>query len=377
MIYLNNAATSWPKPEIVVQTVSETARALPAESGRSAAPSSHDIVAQCRRAVAHHFCTRSENEVIFTSGATHALNLAIAGYVQPGDRVITTTIEHNSVLRPLRTLQRDQGIRLVLLPCTPEGSIDPDDLSRELSKGASLVVVSACSNVTGAVVDIQALVALAHQSGAAVLIDAAQWAGENRLDFKELGADMVAVAGHKGLFGLSGTGVLLLREGVSLDPLMSGGTGIQSQNPFQPGGRPLKYEAGTPNYVGIAALHAGLTFHHNGRPGCRHTSRSAAARLHEILTALDGCTVYGPPPGPRQAGIVSVSLRAMAASDLCFLLQESFGITSRAGLHCAPLIFPHIGAPPEGTLRLSPSAFTTDQEIETVGDALRQVAEAL
>ncbi len=375
MIYLNNAATSYPKPQSVIDAITRSLNNPPAEAGRGAAHGD-DEIQLCRRTLAAFFGARDENEVIFTSGATHALNLAISGFVNPGDHVVTSVIEHNSVLRPLRRLERDHHVRLTVLPCTPEGFVESEQVARALRTPTALVALSACSNVTGAVQPVARIVEIARTAGAATLIDAAQSAGDTPFDFQTTGADMAAIAGHKGLLGPAGVGALLLHRNRELKPLMTGGTGVRSQDPLHPIERPLAYEAGTPNTSGIAGLRVGIEFIQT-TAHTMPTARQNAAILYQELKNITGLKMYGPGPGPYQAGIISLSLRGITAADLGYVLQESYEIIARAGLHCAPLIHRAISAPSDGTLRLSPSRFTTSRELETVCKAFHEIAAAL
>lgn len=372
MIYLNNAATTYPKPEGVTRSVVAALTEPPPSAGRSGHGGA-DLVAEGRRAVAE-LCGCTPQEVFFTGGATHSLNAAIFGLKVPARaHVVTTATEHNSVLRPLNRLERDGRIRLSVVACDEHGLVDPTDVERAAVPGTVAVVLNHCSNVTGAIQDVDAVATICARRGSLLLLDCAQSAGAVDLAVSARGAHVLAVTGHKGLYGIAGAGALVVRHGTELAPFMHGGTGSMSQEPLQPDALPYRYEAGTPNYPGIAGLTAGIRFvlkrgldevvSHKGR---------LCSRLRDSLAGVPGVRLVGPPDSP--GGVVSLTIDGTDSAEAAYILDASFGIVVRGGLHCAPRIHRHLGTQASGTLRVSPSAFTTECGIDACADAIIQLA---
>jgi selenocysteine lyase/cysteine desulfurase len=335
-----------------------------------------DMRESCRQSVARFFGIENSNAVAFTSGATEALNLAIRGLELRGKTVITTAGEHNSALRPLSALERAGDIALRIAPCTSEGLVDLAALEKLLCRGAALAVINHCSNVTGAINDLATISALTRQHGTLLLTDVSQSAGHRPIDCAGLDIDMMAFTGHKALFGIRGIGGLYVRDGLLLRPLKTGGTGVHGRLLTHPDRPPVRYEAGTPNMPGIAALHAGIacieSFGLETIAGqCEGNRRYCIERLETI----PGLRLHGARGDCAYAPIVSFTLEDMAPEEVGYLLEQSFDIALRAGVHCAPLIHRAIGAEPAGTIRISCSYLTKREEIDQAIDAIRAAAE--
>ncbi|MBU1405926.1 MAG: aminotransferase class V-fold PLP-dependent enzyme [Proteobacteria bacterium] len=374
-IYLDNAATSFPKPPEVGETMLRMIREISLSPGRSAhrfSLAASRVIFEARERVADFFGCPDSSRVVFTSNVTEALNVGIFGLLQTGAHVLTTGMEHNSVMRPLRYLEKTRGVILTILPTDPTGGIDPDDIPKHLKAKTRLIIINHVSNVTGAVADLAAIGA--RKGGALLMVDAAQSAGVFPLDMEAFGIDFLAFTGHKGLFGPTGTGGFLLRQGLVLPPLTMGGTGSNSELEEQPQLMPDCFESGTPNTVGIGGLAAGLEcIQKIGRETIRLREASLTRTLLEGLSRIQGVTVYGPIPGETRGSAVSLTMVGKSVTDLAFLLDRNFGIMARAGLHCAPAAHRSITTFPQGTLRLSPGFFNTEGDIRSVLAALEQI----
>ncbi len=379
MIYLDHAATSWPKPAQVTQAMAdylECAGGNPGRSGHRLSIAAGRLVYDAREAIADLFHAPDPLRVIFTLNATHALNLVLRGLVRPGDRVVTTAMEHNAVMRPLRALE-NSGVEIVVVPCDGEGSLDLGAMQRALQVQARLVVLTHASNVTGTMMPVTEVVSLAHRAGALVLLDAAQTGGVLPLDMQALGVDLLAFTGHKGLQGPPGTGGLILNDpvdAVMIEPLMRGGTGSNSELEAQPEFLPDKFESGTPNGVGIAGLGAGVRcVLEVGVDSIRAHENELTRLLLEGLSAIPGITVYGPREINKRVAVVSFTVAGKRVSEISLRLDEEFGVLCRVGLHCAPAAHRTIGTFPEGTIRFAPGMRSTLNDIRAALDAVRQV----
>jgi cysteine desulfurase/selenocysteine lyase len=378
VIYFDNAATSWPKPPAVVEAMKcflEEVGGSPGRSGHRLAIAAARLLADARMSLAELFNTDDPSRIVFTKNVTEALNLAIQALVHPGDVVVTTAFEHNAVMRPLRYLET-QGARLAIVPCSPEAVPDLDYLEKALRAPAKLLVTTHASNVTGALLPLAEMVALAHNAGVPVLVDAAQTAGAYPLDLEALDIDFLAFTGHKSLYGPTGTGGLCLREGTALAPLIRGGTGSASELEIQPDFLPDMLESGTLNIAGIVGLDAGVRFVlQRGVPAIARYEHELTARFLTGLQHMPGITVYGPASAQNRVGVVSFNIDGVSCSDLGMLLDHRYGIMSRIGLHCAPAAHRVIGTYPSGTVRFAWSTFTTAAEIDTALDALHDIWE--
>jgi cysteine desulfurase family protein len=394
MIYLDNAATSFPKPESVytaVDTFSRTLAGNPGRGGHRFAVASERTIHEARRALARLLGVSDPVRVVFTFNATDALNLAIKGWLRPGDHVVTTDLEHNSVSRPLAALAARGTISLDRLRSDDRGLIDPLDVRRALTPASRLVAVCHASNVLGSVQDLAAIAEEAHRVGAALLVDASQSAGVIPIDVEGMGVDLLAFTGHKALLGPMGTGGLALNRGVEPAPWREGGTGGDSSSPTQPLELPHRLEGGTPNAMGLAGLAAGVHFvEERGLANIAAHERALAARLAEkisqggrvrILAAPEGTPLArgtraseGPGPVLAQTGLVAFTIDGYRPQEAAAVLDESFGIALRSGLHCAPYIHQRWGLAPDGTLRATPGPFTTEEEIDRAAEAILAIA---
>jgi cysteine desulfurase / selenocysteine lyase len=380
MIYLDSAATSWPKPPEVLRAMSnalEQAGGNPGRSGHRLSIAAARIVYDTREQLAQFFGVADPARVIFTSNATHALNLSIKGILRRGDRVITTSMEHNSVMRPLRALER-AGITVTTVPCFANGSLDLARFAEAASAGARLVVATHASNVAGTLLPITQICAIAHNAGALVLVDAAQTAGVEVIDVPSMGIDMLAFTGHKELQGPPGIGGLVISDGMDhalMEPLMRGGTGSRSESEVQPDDLPDKYESGTANLPGIAGLGAGVKWiKGRGLEEVAGHMRSLTKLLMEGLSSIRGVKVFGTLEPERSVAVVSFTVPGKRVSDIGLALDERHDILARVGLHCAPAAHRTIGSFPEGTVRLSPGISTSPRDIETTLEAVSEVA---
>lgn len=380
-IYLDNAATSWPKPEAVYEAVDRYQREIGGPNGRSGyreALEANRIVERAREGIAALIGASDPQQVVFGFNGTDVLNLAIRGVVRPGDHVVTTVCDHNSVLRPLRALRETADVSVSYVPCDGQGFVSPDDVRAALRPDTRLVAVVHASNVIGAVQPIEAIGRIAREHEVLFLVDAAQSLGHVPIDVAQLEADLIAAPGHKGLLGPLGTGVLYIRPGVErqLAPLRVGGTGSQSDQDRQPEELPDKYEPGNHNLPGLAGLVAGVEFLQQQRISNIHEHHTRlAARLLDGLRDVEGITIHGPQTAADRTSVVSVTLEGYDPQELAAVLEATHRIQCRAGLHCAPRMHEALGTTAGGgTLRISPGYATTLEDIDAAVAALQEVA---
>jgi cysteine desulfurase family protein len=376
-IYLDNAATSFPKPEPVYLAVDHAMRHAGGNPGRGGHRYSLDAgreVLEAREAVARFFSITDSSRVVFTSGATEALNLALLGLLKPGDRVVTTSMEHNALVRPLYELER-RGLILSKVACGVDGVVSVDDLKAACDRQTRMVALSHCSNITGSIQPLAAIAAWCRQKKILLLVDAAQSAGHLPLDMSKLDVDLLAAPGHKGLLGPAGTGFLYVRESLQLEPLIFGGTGANSTASAMPDELPERFEAGTLNVPGLAGLRAGIEFlEAQGMGTLEAKVTTLIKKLLLGLSAVRGVDLFGPDLTVRRGSVVSFNLRGMDPSEVGFKLEHEHGICVRVGLHCAPDAHRTIGTFPLGTVRVSPGIFNTDEEIESLLAAVAAMA---
>jgi cysteine desulfurase family protein len=376
-MYLDNAATSYPKPEVVYETVLRVMREVGASPGRGGHRRSLEaarLLFQAREAVADFIGAADSSRIIFTGNATGALNLALQGTLQPGDHVVTTTMEHNSLLRPLYAL-RDRGVELTIVAAESDGVVAVDQLRQALRPNTALVAVSHVSNVCGAIQPLEEIAQLCHAAGVRLLVDAAQSAGHLPLSVTDLPIDMLAAPGHKGLLGPSGTGFLYVAPHIDLRPVLQGGTGTNSTAEAQPLIVPDGFEAGTHNVPALAGLQAGIDYLTARAIGAVHQFESdLLLQAEQALRDIDGVTVHGPHNPAQRCSVLSFTIAGLDATELAAELDQRFDIALRAGLHCAPLAHRTLGTLPGGTVRLSPGLFTTPEEIAFFADAVVQCA---
>lgn len=376
MIYLDHAATSWPKPEPVVEAVTRalTECANPGRGGHPPALAAGRAVLAAREGVAAvlNVKTTAAQNIVFGRNTTEAINLGLRGLLKPGDRVVTTPAEHNAVMRPLRELER-QGVRIEILKAAPDGTADLA-AARNIMPGARMLVVCHASNVLGAIQPLADLGELARRAGALFMVDAAQTAGALPLDLDSLPIDLLAFPGHKGLLGPQGTGGLFIRPELELPPLVSGGTGSLSELEDMPGFAPDRYEAGTPNVPGLAGLAAAAEYLLQiGVENIRQHEEALLNRFLEGVTALKSVRILGPADAKHRAGLVCLNMNGADPKVLAEVLEKRYAIWTRAGLHCAPAAHRHADTWPEGAVRFSFGWSTTVSDVEAALAALTEL----
>ena len=382
-IYLDNAATSFPKPVAVYDAVDRYNRELGAAVGRGAYAGAVEVqrtVDRCRQKAGQLLGVHDPRRIVFTFNGTDSLNLAMHGLLRPGDHVVTTVVEHNSVLRPLRALQDERKIEVSYVDCDQTGRVDPHDVRAAIRPATRLVAVIHASNVTGVIQPIAEIGEIARKADAVFLVDAAQSAGHVPIDVSSFPVDLLACPGHKGMLGPLGTGVLYVREGIEeqLRSTRQGGTGSHSENDSQPLTLPDKYESGNHNAPGLVGLEAGLSYLlQRGVADVHVHEMELTSRLLEGLRDVQGLRIHGPLGTEDRLGVVSVSHPDFDPQVLSALLDEHFGIQTRAGLHCAPRIHERLGTLEHGgTVRFSVGPFNTTADVDAAVTALREITGA-
>jgi len=384
MIYLDHAATSFPKPEEMYRGMDTFVRASGANPGRGGhrlAREAEGMIEATRALLAGLFGCRQPERVVFGLNASDGLNMAIKGVVRPGDHVVTSVLEHNSINRPLQRLEQEGTIAVTRVPAGPEHLIDPDDVARALTPLTRLVALTHASNVTGTIQPVAEIGRRVRSHGALFLVDAAQSAGVVPIDMERDAIDLLAFTGHKALYGPTGTGGLVAGERADVRPWREGGTGGDASRPLQPEELPYRLEGGTPNVFGIAGLRAGVEWVNDRRPEAilAHERRL----LGDLLSAMrrrDAYDWFGADRvllehrGEGRVGLVSFNLRGTAPSALAAALEERHGIAVRPGLHCAPHAHRHLGTFPGGTARISVGALTGPDEMRAAAEALDRLA---
>jgi cysteine desulfurase family protein len=379
IVYFDNAATSWPKPAGMIEAMgyySEMIGGSPGRSGHQRSLDAGRIILETREALAELFGSNDSLRIAFTKNATEALNIALLGLLPPGDHVIASSMEHNSVMRPLRFLET-RGVQISVVSCSGYGRLNPEDVRAAIRPQTRLLVVAHASNVTGTIQPIAELGQIAREHGLLFCVDAAQTAGALPIHVEEMAIDLLAFSGHKSLFGPQGTGGLYIREGIEkhLRPLMMGGTGSRSEYEVQPDFMPDKYESGTPNTIGLAGLSAGVRFVlTEGVESIRSKEERLTERFLKGLASLKGITVYGPPDAASRTAIVSFNIAGVSPSEAALELDERFGILCRPGLHCAPAAHRTIETFSQGTIRFGFGYFNNDEEISLALEAIQSLA---
>ena len=376
MLYLDNAATTLQKPQCVIEAmVAAMSQAGNAARGvNSASLCAARIVTEARQELAEFFDFSEPNRVCFMSNATEALNTAIKGFFRPGDHVITTAMEHNSVLRPLFCLQDEGDIRLSVVEADEKGRISYEKLEQEIQEDTRAIVIQHASNVTGNVIDLERVGAICRRKNIALIVDAAQTAGCVPISMREMNIAVLCFTGHKGLMGPQGTGGLLVREDIDLHPLKEGGSGIHSYDRRQPGDYPEHLEAGTLNTHGIAGLLAAIRFlGENGIEQIGSHEASLAQAFYEQIRDLSNVNVYGDFKGAR-TGVVSINIAGYESGEVADELMDRFEIATRSGAHCAPLAHRALGTVDTGAVRFSFSYFNTMEDVDTAVRAVRILA---
>lgn len=381
MIYLDNAATSYPKPEKVYEEINKCMReycANPGRGGHAMSIASGKAVLEAREILSEFFNCKNSMQLSFTKNATEALNIAIKGCLRPGDHVITTCMEHNSVIRPLRTLERDLGIEITLIKGDEFGEIDPEEVRKAIGKNTKLIVSTLSSNVNGIIMPVKEIGRIARESGVLFLLDGSQGAGSIRIDVEDMNIDLLAFPGHKGLMGPQGIGGLYVREGVSIDPLLQGGTGSNSEYVYQPDFMPDLLESGTLNTPGIVGLGAGVDFINGfGIRNIQLHKHQLVKRLHEGIEELKGVKIYNKKDMENNSGIVAMNFTEADSTEVSYVLDKVYGIATRAGLHCSPVSHGILGTVKSGIVRFSVGCFNTLEEIDRTLEALREIASNL
>jgi cysteine desulfurase family protein len=376
MIYFDNACTSFPKPPAVVDAIRDcllNTGSSPGRSGHRLALEASRLVFEAREKLSRLFNISRSERIVLTYNATEALNLAIMGLLAEGDHVITPSMEHNSVMRPLKYLLGKGVIELTVVPCSAEGHIDLDALKRSIKENTRLIAVNHASNVVGTIASLEDIGRLS--GGIPFLVDVAQSAGAVPIDVVAMGIDLLAFTGHKSLYGPQGTGGLFVREGINPKPLRRGGTGSKSESWDHPDFLPDKYECGTPNTPGIAGLGEGVRFVlDKGVDAIRQHEMMLTRSLLEGLEDIGEINVYGPKNPREQTPTVSINIEGKEPSEVGYRLDREFDIMTRVGLHCNPGAHKTIGTFPRGTVRLSMGYFNTREEVDQVLEALRTIA---
>ncbi|MBM4349136.1 MAG: aminotransferase class V-fold PLP-dependent enzyme [Deltaproteobacteria bacterium] len=379
MIYFDNAATSWPKPQQVKEAMNrymEEVGANPGRSGHSLSIEAARIIYEAREALSVLFHVKDSSRIIFTLNATESINLALKGLLKPKDHVITSSVEHNSVMRPLRYLEK-MGVELSIVTCSAETMLDPVEVERKIRSNTRMIVLSHASNVIGTLLPVKEVGLIARRYNLLLLVDAAQTAGAYPINVEKDGIDLLAFTGHKSLYGPQGTGGLVIGEHVNiqdLTPLKQGGTGSRSEFEEQPDFLPDRYESGTPNTVGIAGLLAGVQFVLEiGVEQIRQKEMKLMEKLTTGLKEIPQVKLFGDPRGDRVATL-SFNFTHLTPSEGAYRLEKEFGIFCRPGLHCAPAAHRTIGTFPGGTIRFGLGAFNTQEEIHTAIEAIGRIS---
>jgi len=381
-IYLDHAATSRPKPEEVYRAVDHFLREVGCNPGRGGYELSLEAgrhLLHARHLVADFLHVPQAKRVVFGANTTQCLNLALKGLLRPGDHALITGMEHNAVLRPLTWLKTHREVTYSVIPCSPQGLLDPAGAAQLIGPRTRAIIATHASNVTGTIMPLAELGALARAHGLYLVVDAAQTAGFMPIDFTALQADVLAFPGHKHLLGPMGTGgcCLSARAAGEMEPLIQGGTGSSSDLADQPDFLPDKFESGTPNMPGIAGLAAGITYLTDfGLEAAYRQETLLTAYFLEGLATLKGVVIHGPRDARLQTGTISVTVEGLDMAQLSFRLDSQFGVMTRPGLHCAPLAHRTLGTFPEGTLRFSLGYATTRDDIDYTLEALKTLLKA-
>lgn len=377
MIYMDNAATTLRKPVQVKEAVLAALDTM-GNAGRGASDPALDasrVIYGTREKLAGLFHAESPSRIVFTVNSTESLNIAIKGLCDPGDHVITTVLEHNSVLRPLYEC-RERGTALTILGCDEKGNISYEEMERAVRPETKMIVCTHASNLTGNMIDLERVHAIAKRHGLLLIVDASQTAGVWEIDVQKLGIDVLCFTGHKGLLGPQGTGGMYVRSGVEIRPLLSGGSGIDTYNTHHPTQMPTALEAGTLNGHGIAGLGAAVSYiTETGPDTIRERELALMQRFYLGISGIPGVKVYGDFSTKNRAAIVSFNIGDYDSSEVSDELNVRYGIVTRPGAHCAPLMHQALGTVDQGAVRFSFSHFNTEEEVDAAVRAVKEVAE--
>lgn len=375
MIYMDNAATTLHKPDAVKAAVLAAFETM-GNAGRGASEPALDasrVIYGTREKLARFFNAESASRIVFTANSTESLNIAIKGLFCPGDHVITTVLEHNSVLRPLYEC-REHGVELSILGCDEKGNISYDEMESAVKDHTKAIVCTHASNLTGNMIDLKKAGEIVREHGLIFVVDASQTAGVWPVDVQNTGIDVLCFTGHKGLMGPQGTGGMYVRTGVEIRPLLSGGSGIDTYNPHHPSQMPTALEAGTLNGHGIAGLGAAVSFlEETGLDVIREKEQSLMRRFYEGISCIPGVKVYGDFDTRERAAIVSFNIGDYDSSEVSDELSVTYGIVTRPGAHCAPLMHRALGTTGQGAVRFSFSHYNTEEEVETAVQAIKEL----
>jgi len=379
IIYFDNAATSFPKPDQTLEAMQRCLREAggsPGRSGHRLSIEAGRIIFDTREILAGLFGVPDPLRIVLTKNATEALNIAVFGLLVPGDHVITSGMEHNALMRPLRFLE-SEGVALSVIPCSCTGEMDPGDIASAITAKTKVIFLIHASNVTGTIMPVAQVGGIAREHGLIFCVDAAQSAGALPIDIEAMHIDLLAFTGHKSLYGPQGTGGLYVREGLetAMAPLMHGGTGSRSEYEQQPEFMPDRYESGTLNTAGMAGLKAGVEFiAARGIEKVRAFEQTLTGLFLEGIEGIDGIEIFGPRNPSHQAPIVSFRIRGVDPAETALELDERFNILCRPGLHCAPSAHRTIGSFPVGTVRFSFGCFNTEDQVRFAVEALRSLS---
>ena len=377
-IYLDNASTSYPKPNVVIDTMASYMKKIGATAGRGAyknAKETDNLLFNCRKIICKLFNGSDPNKVIFTSNITESLNLVINGLLKSEDHVIVSSLEHNAVRRPLKTLERDKKIQISITPCTTTGITDPADVEKLIKANTKLIVFTHSSNVIGTIQPIKEIGKIAKNHKIPLLVDSAQTAGAYPIDVVKDNIDYLAFTGHKSLLGPTGTGGLLINCDTRMSPLKSGGTGGDSKNPYQPEGFPTKYETGTPNTAGIVGLGESLNYLSSiGIDKIRKKEEELVDYALKRLPEVEGIKIYGPRDTKKIVGVISFNLSNLSVEEIAGELDSKYDIAVRAGLHCAPTAHTVIDTLDRGTVRIGIGYFNKKKDIDILVKALKSIS---
>ncbi len=375
MIYLDNAATTFPKPDVVYDAVMDCMKnycANPGRAGHRLSLRAGREIYDTRENLAKLFNIDNPMNIIFTSNATESLNLAIKGLLKTGDHVITTSMEHNSVIRPIMALEKI-GVENTIVDCNEEGFLDINDLEKAIKPNTKLIVTTHASNVFGTLIDIKEVGLVAKKNNITYFVDASQTAGVYDIDVKNMNIDILATAGHKSLLGPQGVGILYIKEGIDLDTLKEGGTGSQSEYLFQPQMLPDKYESGTHNTPAIAGLNAGVKYILDNMDNIRRKEEELCEYMLSRLDEIKDIKIYGTKDIKKRVPVISINIADVDSGEITFILDSKYDIATRSGLHCSPLAHKTVGTIKQGTVRFSIGYFNTKDDIDRVIDALKKI----
>lgn len=380
IIYFDNAASSWPKPLEVSQKVAECIQeygANPGRGGHQLSMRASKVIYKTRVKLAQLFNIQNPNDIFFTMNATMALNTAIKGLLKKGDHVITTTLEHNSIRRPLEYMKKNHGVEITYIK-PEENSFQIEDFKKAIKSNTRLIAVSHASNLLGTIAPIKEIGAIAKEYAIPFLVDGSQSAGILPIDVEDMNISLLGFPGHKGLYGPQGTGALYVHPDIELEPLLHGGTGSHSELIEQPGTRPDRYESGTLNTPGIAGLLAGVEFVLNvGVEKIRKKEWELTKYTLQKLEDLPGVEIYGPHYEIERVAVISFNVIGMDASELAYILDQEYGIAVRGGYHCTPLAHETAGTAETGSVRISFGYFNTREQVEQFIIAIKEILEAL